>query len=124
MSLVSATQIGQIWKWGFGAADAPAIGNGFHPTDGEVRYGPEVYSTSQDGEGHVDSVTVSKADKRKWECTFKGRIDDSFDPTAFPVSFTWQSRRHIIKPGGIGRAMPKGEYHEVSIETESFGGVS
>lgn len=64
MSLVSSTQLGQIWKWGFGSSEAPKLGNGFHPTDGEVRFGPEVYTPSQDGEGHVDSVTVSKASRR------------------------------------------------------------
>lgn len=120
MSLVSATQIGESWKWGFGAADAPAVNNGFHPTDGEVKFGPEVYDTSANGEGHVDSVTLSKPDARKWDLTLKGRIDDTFDPTAFPNSFTWRSRRFIIKPGGIGQAMPKGAYHEVSLDTESF----
>jgi hypothetical protein len=120
MPLVSANQLGEVYKWGFGDADAPNVGSGWHPSDGEIRYGPEVYSTSANGEGHVDSVTVSNADKRKWDCTFKGRIDASFDPDTFPVSFVWKSRRHIIKPGGIGQAIPKGEYHEVTLETESF----
>ena len=85
-----------------------------------MKYGPEVYTPSANGEGHVDSVTMSKPDLRKWDLSVKGRIDDSFDPSTFPNTFTWRGRKFIIKPGGIGQAMPKGEYHEVTIETESF----
>src|SRR5687767_11829039 len=76
MPLESATQIGATYVWGFQAADAPNIGPGFVPRRAEIKYEPEVKGMATDGEGHVDSVTVSKADKRKWTTTFSGYITD------------------------------------------------
>lgn len=121
MALASSTQVGQSYVWGFQDSDAPTIGTGFVPRSAEVKYEPEVYSQATDGEGHTDSVTLSKADHRKWMATFTGYITDQFDPSTFSVSFEWLGRLFIIK--GITKPLKKGEYAEVTIETESFANV-
>jgi hypothetical protein len=122
MPLASSSQEGQAYVFGFQASDAPSIGTGFVPRSAELRYEPEVYAQAMDGEGHTDSVTLSKADKRKITATFTGYITSSFDITTFPLSFTWQSRKYIIK--SISKPLRKGEYAEVSMECESFVNVS
>lgn len=121
MPLVSATQLGQTFVWGFQDADAPTIGPGFFPNGAEVKYAPEKFSTSEDGEGHVDSVTLSKAAKRMWTTTFTGRITSEFDPATFPVNFNWLGRIQIIT--SISKPLKKGEYAEVTLETVSYANV-
>lgn len=118
----NATQQGLSLVWGFGAADAPTITAGFYATGADIKFEPEVFTTSENGEGHVDSVTLSNADKRKITASFTGRIDSSYDPTTLPVSFVWNSRRYFVKSASNPRV--KGNYPEVSIETESFALVS
>lgn len=122
MPLESSTQIGATYVWGFQSADAPNIGPGFVPRRAEIKYEPEVKDMATDGEGHVDSVTVSNADKRKWTTSFSGYITSEFDPESFPVSFTWLGRRHILGPITVPK--DKGKYAEVTIEAESFAGVA
>lgn len=122
MPLESATQIGATYVWGFQAADAPNIGPGFVPRRAEIKYEPEVKDMALDGEGHVDSITVSKPDHRKWSTTFTGYITDEFDPNSFPVSFAWLDRTHVLGPITVPK--DKGKYAEVTIEAESYAGVT
>lgn len=121
MSLESSTQIGATYVWGFKAADAPNIGPGFVPRRAEITYEPEVRDQATDGEGHADSVTISKPEKRKWTTKFTGYITDEFDPESFPVSFEWLNRTHIIGPITVPK--DKGKYAEVTIDAESLAGV-
>lgn len=118
MPLQSATQFGEKWVWGFQDSDAPNIVAGFEPVEANVDYEPEKYSTSENGEGHVDSVTVSKRDKRKGMATFTGKITADYDPAAVPESFPWNNRLWIVKKAN--KPLKKGDYSEVSIEAESF----
>jgi len=122
-SLVSTTQIGQIYEFGFHAADAPAI-TGFVARSAETKYGPEILAQSTDGEGHTDGVTVSLPSKRLIEGTFTGYITDQFDPLTLPGTFQFLGRLFIIKPGGISKPRRKGEYVEVSIEATSYANVN
>ena len=122
-SLVSSTQFGQVYEFGFQAADAPAI-SGFVARSAETKYGPEVFAEAKDGEGHTDSVTTSKPAKRQIDGTFTGYITDSFDPLLVPGWFMFLDRLFIIKPNGISNPRRKGEYVEVSIEATSFANVT
>jgi len=118
MPLQSATQFGEEWVCGFQASDAPNICTGFQPVENNVDYEPEKYSTSENGEGHVDSVTVTKKNKRKGTATFTGKITSDYNPLTVPESFPWNDRLWIVKKAP--RPLKKGEYAEVAIEAESF----
>lgn len=121
MALQSSNQHGASYKWGFEATDAPVI-TGFVARSAEIRYEPEVMSTATDGEGHVDSVTLSKPDKRKWTGTFTGYITDQWDPAQLAEHFQWENRKWFVGP--ISEPIKKGEYVEVSLEAHSFANVN
>ena len=121
MPLVKSSQHGATYKWGFAAADAPSISN-FSARGADLTYEPEVKSMATDGEGHVDSVTVSKPTNRKISAKFTGYVAESFDPLSLPEGFTFEGRYHLVGPVSTPRR--KGDYWEVTIDTESFAGVS
>lgn len=120
--MTNATQKGVQYNWGFQSADAPNVGAGFVPRNGEETYEPEVYNAATDGEGHVDSFTVSKADHRKIMLTLNGYVTSQFDQASFPVTFNFLNRVFCIKNIRVGK--PKGQYHEATVEAEGFAGVT
>jgi hypothetical protein len=118
MPLVNVTQFGEKWRWGFGDSDAPSIVSGYEPVEADVKYEPEKVSTSENGEGHVDSVTVSKKEKRKGTSTFTGKVTSDYDPANVPESFPWNNRLWIVT--NVGDPRKKGDYHDVQIEATSY----
>jgi hypothetical protein len=121
MSLVQNNQFGEIYEFGFKAADAPEF-SGFVARKAELRYEPKVWAESEDGEGHVDGITTSKPDKRTINGTFTGYITSVFDPSTMAAGFTFKTRYFIIR--SVSEPRNKGEYVEVSIEAVSEPNIS
>lgn len=121
MALVSVSQHGATYEWGFQASDAPTI-TGFVARGGEFKFEPEVISEATDGEGHVDSVTVSLPAKRTITTTLTGYVTESWDATTLAQGFNFENRYFIIT--GITEPRRKGDYWEVSIEARSRAGVT
>ena len=122
-SLVSTSQFGSVYDFGFEAADAPVI-VGFIARGAETKWGPEVFAEAKDGEGHTDSVTTSLPAKRQIDGSFTGYVNDQFDPSILPAYFTFLDRFFIIKPNGISVPRRKGEYNEITIEATSYANVT
>ncbi len=120
MPLVSSNQHGAIYKFGVTSSDAPVIA-GFTCREAELKYAPEVKEEAQDGEGHADSVTVSKPNKRMISGTFTGNVSDAWDPLSLNDSFTFNSRFYVIDD--ISEPRKKGKYWEVVISGTSKAGI-
>lgn len=119
-SLVKVNQYGQLWVFGFQAADAPTIAN-FAAKEAEVTYEPETDVTEMDGEGSVDSLVISKPAYRKATARFTGNILTDFDAESLSESFAWQNRRWFIKPMTVPRTA--GAMSRVTIEAVSHPGI-
>lgn len=103
----------------FGIADdnAPDIDGIDMVTSAEVRYEPEVFVTATDGTGHATALARTPA---KATGTFTGYT--SSGSATVGLSFQWDSRTWITK--SIGESRKKGEFVELSVEAESFAGVT
>lgn len=128
MALVESTQYGNLYKWGFLAADAPSINANFTPRNGDLKIEPEVTSTATDGEGHAESITRTKQSLQKLTFSVSGYITPTFDAGAISASFSWTpsstlgSRFFIISD--ISEPIKKGEYTEVTVSATSVAGVT
>lgn len=129
MALIKATQFGAQYKWGFKSTDAPNFGPTFVARAADLSIEPEVSSTATDGEGHVDSHTVSLAAQRKITGSFTGYVTDAFNADSFIEGFSWipagisaSSRYFVITK--IGLPVKKGDYVEVTVEVESHKGIT
>lgn len=120
-ALVKSNQHGQPYRWGFGAADAPTFA-GFVARGADLKYAPEVKSEATDGEGHADSVVVSKPVNRMITATFTGYVTADWDPTAGADSFNFGGRFYIIDD--ITEPRKKGDFWEVSIAATSKAGIT
>lgn len=121
MALTKTNQHGTLYRWGFEASDAPTI-TGFVGRAAQSDIAPEVFSTATDGEGHVDAVAVSKPANRMISLSITGYITDSFDETSVGGTFTYLTRFFIIRK--ISKPRKKGEFTEVTIDAESYAGVT
>ena len=107
---------GNTYVFGFSAADAPAI-TGFSCRKAELKYAPEVKVEATNGEGHVESIALSKSAKRMITGTFTGYITDSFVPSTLANYFEFKDRYFIVDD--ISQPSNKGEFVEVSITATS-----
>ncbi len=121
MPLLSSNQHGAIYKFGVTSADAPAVA-GFKCREAELKYAPEVKEEAQDGEGHADSVTVSKPGKRMINGTFTGNVDETWDPNSLTDSFNFLGRFYVIDD--ISEPRKKGKYWEVTITATSKANIT
>jgi hypothetical protein len=114
-------QFGQTWEFGFPSDDAPPI-TGFFARSAELRYEAEVFAQAQDGEGHTDSVVTSVGAMRKITGTFTGYIEAGFNVDSIGDSFPFVDRFFITRNVSVPRR--KGEFAEVTLEAESYGGIT
>ena len=120
----NVTQHGATYEFGFpsdAAATIDPTGN-FVARSAELRYEAEVFAQAQDGEGHTDSVVTSAGTFRKITATFTGYILADFDPAHIVDSFPFLGRFFITRNVSVPRR--KGEFAEVSLEAESYGGIT
>jgi hypothetical protein len=124
----NVTQHGASYEFGFPGGDAAPVIAGFVARSAELRYEAEVFAQAQDGEGHTDSIVTSAGPMRKITATFTGYIESGFNVENIADSFPWDP----TGAGGTGRlfitrnvSVPrrKGEFVEVSLEAESYGGI-
>lgn len=118
--LTQTTQYGTAYEFGFDDSQAPSIA-GFVARSADLRHEPEVFSTATDGEGHVDSVVVTKSTNRKITGTFTGYITSGYDADAIATSFSFRGRFFIVNT--VGEPRRKGEFVEATLEATSFAGV-
>jgi hypothetical protein len=116
MALVSSNQYGATYEFGINDTSAPVI-TGIKVRSAELKFQPEVNETATDGEGHADSRTVTKPDRREINGTFTGYCDPDWDPSTVPASFSFLNRFYVV--GNIGKPRQKGKYTEVSVEAVS-----
>ena len=120
MALNETELHGANYAFGFASADAPSISN-FTCRKAELKFAPEMKTEATNGEGHVESIALSKATKRMINITLTGYINASFSPNAIANFFSFTvngvSRYFIIDD--ISEPRAKGEYIEVSITATS-----
>jgi hypothetical protein len=121
MALVSSNQYGASYLFGFSSSDAPTI-TGFVARSAELRYEAESWAAATDGEGVTEAITTTKPEKRKITATFTGYIITGFDPSTIGDSFTFLSRKYIVR--NVSQPKRKGEYNEASLEAESYANVT
>jgi hypothetical protein len=121
MALVSNNQFGQIYEFGISDADAPTI-PGMKVRKLELTYQPEVNEKADDGEGHAESVTTSKPDKRMIQATATGYISDINTYRSQIASFAFNGRFFIV--GQVGEPREKGKYVEGSVQATSYAGIT
>ncbi len=117
MALVQSNQFGAVYEFGISDAKAPVIG-GMKVRRAEITYQPGVTEKAMEGEGHVESVTTSKPEKRDWVGKFSGYI---FDLNAFQVAtanFSWRGRFWIIDSSTEPRQ--SGKYVECDVNATSY----
>jgi hypothetical protein len=118
----NVTQHGKAYEFGFPSdASPPEFGDNFVPRSAELRYEAEVFAQAQDGEGHTDSIVTSSGDFRKITGTFTGYILADYDVADIPASFVFLERNYITRNVSVPRR--KGEFAEVTVEAESYGGI-
>lgn len=122
MALTYSNQYGQAYKFGFLAADAPTIDPNFIPRSAELRYEPEVFNQGYDRSGTTIALAVTAPAKRKITAAFTGYVFTTFDPTAMPVTFTWNGRTYVVR--NVGNMRRKAEFNECVIDAESLFGIS
>lgn len=126
MALTESNQYGATFLFGVTDADAPTIA-GMKVRSVQIKFAAQVKETSPDGEGHVESITVSKPVKRMATATFTGKVTDAAAFAAVP-DFTWTNTSvpnntfWIITTPGCNREA--GKYAEASIEAESYPGIT
>jgi hypothetical protein len=116
-----SNQFGGSYEFGFPSNIAPTINN-FFARSCEFRYEAEVFAQAQEGEGHTDSVVTDRPEYRKITATLTGYIAAGFDVSQFQDSFVFPlipGRTFIIRNIGVPRR--KGEFAEVTVESESYG---
>lgn len=119
---------GTSYSWGFQSTDAPPI-SGFTPRRAEITAEPEVYSEAKDGEGMVESIAITVANKRMITGTITGYIPVSVigGSASLPTTFSWAmggslgTRFFFIKK--ISEPRVKGEYTEVTLDIASNANV-
>lgn len=118
------TQHGAAYEFGFPSDAAATIDptGKFIARSAELRYEAEVFAQAQDGEGHTDSVVTSAGAFRKITATFTGYILADFNPDDILESFSFLDRFYITRNISVPRR--KGEFAEVSLEAESYGGIT
>lgn len=112
-------QHGQVYEFGITDAQAPVV-PGMKVRRIELKSEPEVFAQAQEGEGHTDSVTVTKPDKFMKTATASGYITDlsQYENAAGAGTFNFRGRKYIIR--SIAEPRNKGEYVEGSVEAVSF----
>ena len=121
MPLTESNQYGATYEFGSPAdADAPTIA-GMKVRKVQLKFDPQVMETSPSPEGSVESVTVSKPEKRKWTGTFTGPVSNSAT-LATTADFTWNNRFWIVTSPGSNK--DAGKYGEGSLEAVSYPGVT
>ena len=120
MALSDTELHGVNYVFGFASADAPVIAN-FSCRKAELKFAPEVKAEAMNGEGHVESIALSKATKRVITGTFTGYISAGFSSNAIGNAFNFTvngvSRYFIVDD--ISEPRVKGEYVEVAISATS-----
>jgi hypothetical protein len=121
MALVSSNQYGASYLFGFSSGDAPTI-TGFVARGAELRYEAEAWAAATDGEGVTEAITTTKPEKRKITATFNGYVITGFDPSTIADSFTFLTRKYIVR--NVTQPKRKGEYNEASLECESYANIT
>lgn len=118
MAYIRVNQFGAAYLFGLDDASAPVIG-GFKAISADVKYESEVNVKSTEGEGHTDSVTISKPEFKKGTITVRGYITDlgAFNSTP-GTGFDFDDRFWII--GSTGLPRENGQLVEASVDAESF----
>ena len=120
MALVQTELHGVNYVFGFQDADAPVITN-FACRKAELKFAPEKKAEAQNGEGHTESIALSKATCRQVTGTFTGYISAGFSANSIENAFNFEvnevSRYFIVDD--ISEPRNKGEYVEVSISATS-----
>lgn len=122
MALIKNNQYGGVYEFGVAAADAPTI-NGYVVRQIEFTGQAEVNETATDGEGHIDSRTISKPDQFEKNMTLTGYISSLEDFDALGgTTFNFRGRFFIILTTGEPRQ--KGKYVEATLTAVSNAGVT
>ena len=121
---------GTQYVFGFTASNAPTI-TGFSARRAELTFEPEVLAEAKDGEGHTESIALSKKTYRKITGSFTGYILTTLGSgtggsndiaTYFNFTVNGVSRHFIVT--GISEPRPKGEFVEVTLNVMSVAGVT
>ena len=114
--------------FGFTSANAPSTltAAGLLCRKAELKFEPEVFQEAKDGEGHTESIALSKIAYRALSGSFTGYITTSLGtgtgganalPNSFNFAINGVSRHFIVK--GISEPRNKGEFVEVSLDVMS-----
>lgn len=115
-STLQTNQFGLKYKWGFFDSDAPVI-TGFAFRSAQLRFEPEVMINVREGMGNNKFTVTTKPQYRKIVATFVAYILDGYQLSNLPDAFIFSNRTYIIT--GISYPKQRGQFHEISIETES-----
>lgn len=121
MALVKNNQFGQVYEFGLQDADAPVVA-GMKVRRIEIQYAAEVTEKANDGEGHVESVTTSKPDKRMASARCVGYIHDIGAYRTASATFTFAGRFYIIE--SVTEPRQAGKYVEGEVSAYSHAGVT